>query len=145
MKVYVKKDKVLKLLGEGKVFSKKDLILREFGGDSNTGDYTVDANTSNQQIKTSSNAITALKTAANQNPNGTSTLDGGDIGPEKTSLSNAGDNSAIQVGPNVKPADIDKISKDFPASKIFYNKKAAAGNGVQLAHKMPRKVMDEMR
>ena len=29
MKVYVKKDKALKLLGEGKVYSKKDLILKE--------------------------------------------------------------------------------------------------------------------
>lgn len=29
MKVYVKKDKALKLLGEGKVYSKKDLMLRE--------------------------------------------------------------------------------------------------------------------
>jgi len=31
MKVYVKKDKMLKLLGEGKVFSKKDLVLKESG------------------------------------------------------------------------------------------------------------------
>lgn len=29
MKVYVKKDKTLKLLGEGKIFSKKDLLLKE--------------------------------------------------------------------------------------------------------------------
>jgi hypothetical protein len=41
MKVYVKKDKVLKLLGEGKVFSKKDLVLREFGGDNNCGSDTI--------------------------------------------------------------------------------------------------------
>lgn len=29
MKVYVKKDKTLKLLGEGRIFSKKDLLLKE--------------------------------------------------------------------------------------------------------------------
>ena len=29
MKVYVKKDKALKLLGEGRIFSKKDLLLKE--------------------------------------------------------------------------------------------------------------------
>lgn len=141
MKVYVKKDKVLKLLGEGKVYSKKELMLKEEG-------YTVDANTSNQQIKTSGNALTALKNAANQNPNGTSTLDGGDIGAEKTITNNDGDNSAIKVGPSVKPGELDKISKDLPAAKIVYDKNAG-GNGVQpmqlAAHKTPRKVMDEMR
>ena len=41
MKIYVKKDKVLKLLGEGKVYSKKDLVLREFGGDNNGGTDTI--------------------------------------------------------------------------------------------------------
>ena len=39
MKIYVKKDKVLKLLGEGKVYSKKDLLLRE--DDSNGGTDTI--------------------------------------------------------------------------------------------------------
>ena len=29
MKIYVKKDKALKLLGEGRIFTKKDLILKE--------------------------------------------------------------------------------------------------------------------
>ena len=32
MKVYVKKDKALKLLGEGTIYSKKDLLLRELNG-----------------------------------------------------------------------------------------------------------------
>ena len=141
MKVYIKRDKVLKLIGEGNVYSKKDLVLKEGNG------YTVDANSSNQQINNSGNAITAMKKAANMNPNGTSTLDGGDIGPEKTTTNNAGDNSSIEVGPSVKPTDIDKISKDFPAAKIVYNKNAGKtnNNGVQLASVTPRKVMDEMR
>jgi hypothetical protein len=61
---------------------------------------------------------------------------------------NAGDNSAIKVGPSVKPGELDKISKDLPAAKIVYDKNAG-GNGVQpmrlAAHKTPRRVMDEMR
>ena len=36
MKVYVKKDKALKLLGEGKIYSKKDLVLREFNAGGNS-------------------------------------------------------------------------------------------------------------
>ena len=52
MKVYVKKDKALKLLGEGKIYSKKDLLLREFGND-NDGGTTVtstDTTTPNQGL-----------------------------------------------------------------------------------------------
>jgi hypothetical protein len=68
MKVYVKRDKVLKLLGEGKVFSKKDLILREFGGDTNSSDDdTVSINlspdnTNKNPSQLSQNAITARNT-----------------------------------------------------------------------------------
>ena len=70
MKVYVKKDKVLKLLGEGKVYSKKDLVLKEeeaVGNVAYAPNLSTAAMTANQQ---------AAKTPANK----VQVISGGDLG-----------------------------------------------------------------
>ena len=116
MKTYVKRNNKLIHIGEGRLFSKADLLLSE-----EEKNLPVDANVNNKQIQTGANALTALKNAANISPSKVSTLDGGDIGPEKASTNNAGDNSSMTIGPNTKASDVDRISKELPRTKLVYD------------------------
>jgi hypothetical protein len=142
MKIYVKKDKVLKLLGEGKVYSKKDLVLKE--GDASSSGF----------LKNSSNIATAAHDSErimNANP----TLDNVNASADDaTSGERMGNTSDPSVDVNVKDPNSIKMTQQMmnglsPQQKSnidlnFYNGDKVA-NGVQLAHKTPKKVMDEMR
>lgn len=145
MKVYVKKDSVLKLLGEGKVYSKKDLVLREMDGD-NTNNDTVSINLAPDNGDTSISDISKTAQMA------------------KTQVTAPGKN----VVGNVPIEDMDGISKPTisptdPGSDMYVASQdssptsirqagIAAANGrianvrVPLNQSItPKKVMNEMR
>jgi len=143
MKVYVKKDKALKLLGEGTIYSKKDLLLREFGDD-NDGGTTVtstDTTTPNQgltdgvkQLNKTPQADAFEKTVGGMDGNVKD--DGSTLTMTKQAAQSAKGrqdaNNFIKMSQNTTNGDQNKI-------------RIVNTPSVQLSHKTPRKVMDEMR
>ena len=145
MKVYVKKDKVLRLLGEGKVYSKKDLVLKEMtGGEPLIGDVTAN----DEQLQGS----TGLENAVNKQVATHPAADG--FSTELGNLKQS--NSSQQKGNGVMSFTQDQL-KDPNTKKLIDNAattnpnmqvnimKGNSANGVQLASVAPKKVMDEMR
>lgn len=153
MKVYVKKDKALKLLGEGTIYSKKDLVLKE----ENTNDASLGASvgssagkplqfdatngqdaSSISQVEKNVNNIGAKTTSI---PNKEARLDLGDVGWRTTPNVNKNEPGAdvdITAQGN-KPQDIDNAVDQ--ASQV-----RAGGVVIPLNQSVtPRKVMDEMR
>ena len=141
MKVYVKKDKVLKLLGEGKVYSKKELMLKEDGITAMVGKKDAPAgnlvNQARQTINTNSNVDSVyIPTEAN------SSMPGADKrmvanNMQDTTLKTTSDklnsnelNKASQMG--VEGMEVTKPNNSGTQSNSFESIKS-------------RKVMDEMR
>ena len=135
MKVYVKKDKALKLLGEGRVYSKKDLMLKEGGfvkpvaaaptNVTTTGDFfnTAAQNEHNPALGGTSAQLGQLNNKAEKN-NGEGTnieLPSHPTGAQKQAVANM--DATVTVGDEASGVD----------------------NGLQTNSVTPRKVMDEMR
>ena len=141
MKVYVKKDKVLKLLGEGKVFSKKELMLKENG-------ITISQTTPTTPDAFINNSVAAL----NQTPNA-----------KKTVIpTNMADNNPKDDGPKLTlPKSSAMTGQGKTAAKNFVNQNKdngqievvddskvnnASSNPLTTSEgKLNKKVMDEMR
>ena len=139
MKVYVKKDKGLKLLGEGKVYSKKELMLKEAVGNvAYAPNLSTAATTANQQ---------AAKTPANK----VQMISGGDLGNKNgqkrdvkvgfnTHDVNARHEVEQMVNKSDNPDDIDILMDTNPLTQSSDGSTTLDTNSVT-----PRKVMDEMR
>ena len=139
MKVYVKKDKALKLLGEGKVYSKKELVLKEAVGNvPYAPNLSTAAMTANQQ---------AAKTPANK----VQMISGGDLGNKNgqkrdvqvafnTHDVNARHEVEQMVNKSDNPDDIDILMDTNPLTQSSDGSTTLDTNSVT-----PRKVMDEMR
>ena len=138
MKVYVKKDKALKLLGEGMVYSKKDLVLKEAVGNvAYAPNLSTAAMTANQQ---------AAKTPANK----VQMISGGDLGNKNgqkrdvqvafnTHDVNARHEVEQMVNKSDSPDDIDILMDTKPLTQ------SSNGSTLDTNSVTPRKVMDEMR
>ena len=154
MKVYVKKDKVLKLLGEGKIYSKKDLLLREFGDDSTESDstnYGSADNPANISLSSNNGDISSPQKVS-QSANA--------IAPKISGLPNAKASFSLE---DAKWTPTPNINKNEPGADATLpaddNSPEAIGNAVEKAKQLrigniqvplnqsvtPRKVMDEMR
>ena len=143
MKVYTKKNNGLRLLGEGMVFSKKDLLLREFGDDNDGGTIvtSTDTTTPNQgltdgvkQLNKTPQADAFEKTVGGMDGNVKD--DGSTLTLSKQAAQSAKGrqdvNNFVKMSQNTTNGDQNKVRiVDTP--------------NVQLSHKTPRKVMDEMR
>jgi hypothetical protein len=144
MKVYVKKDKALKLLGEGKVYSKKDLVLKEQDGENALiGDVT----SNDEQLQ----GATGLQNAVNKKSAENPAADGWSA--ELGNL-NQGGGSAQQNGNGV--IQLTKSQLAQPQTKQMLDRTRITNPNMQVnvmnddkvqlaAHKTPKKVMDEMR
>ena len=141
MKVYIKKDKALKLLGEGKVYSKKDLILKE----QDDNKLVADASSNDESFGGVSNAEKAIDTTLQKNPTAdAASTDMASLGPKQ----NVGNGQGVVIRTN--QVDFEKnrgafsnMAQRMPNAELQVDR----GDGVQplVAHKTPRKVMDEMR
>ena len=143
MKIYVKKDKVLKLLGEGKVYSKKDLLLKELNAGvkpvaaaptniTTTGDFfnTAAQNEHNPALGGTSAQLGQLNNKAEKN-NGEGVefhLPSNPTGAEKEVVRNAANNSALR-----------------DATVTVGDEASGVDSNLQTNSVAPRKVMDEMR
>ena len=142
MKVYVKKDKALKLLGEGRVYSKKDLMLKEGGfakpvaaaptNVTTTGDFfnTAAQNEHNPALGGTSAQLGQLNNKAEKN-NGEGTnieLPSHPTGAQKQAVANMANNPAFR-----------------DATVTVGDEASGINNGLQTNSVAPRKVMDEMR
>lgn len=102
MKVYVKKDKALKLLGEGKVYSKKDLILKEFKAGGNNVVATVPGATNVRQF--------VNKGAQTYNQNGNVGLIQGEMGQfDNQNDANTGEGLGVDLPVNATGQQISKV------------------------------------
>ena len=102
MKVYVKKDKVLKLLGEGKVYSKKDLMLKEFKAGGNNVVATVPGATNVRQF--------VNQGAKTYNQNGNVGLIQGEMGQfDNQNDSNTGEGIGVDLPVNATGQQIAKV------------------------------------
>ena len=102
MKIYVKKDKVLKLLGEGKVYSKKDLILKEFKAGGNNVVATVPGVTNVRQF--------VNKGAQTYNQNGNVGLIQGEMGQfDNQNDANTGEGLGVDLPVNATGQQIAKV------------------------------------
>jgi len=145
MKVYVKKDSVLKLLGEGKVYSKKDLVLREMDGD-NTNNDTVSINLAPDNKNTSISDLSRNAQTARTQVNAAGKQVVGDVNIEDMEGI-----SQPTIGPNDPGSDMFVTAQDSSAPAIRQAGVAAA-NGKISNVRIPlnqsvtsKKVMDEMR
>lgn len=140
MKVYVKKDKALKLLGEGKIYSKKDLVLKE----DNNNPLIGDATPSDERI----NGVSGLETAANQQLTSHPAEDGVSVGLD--SLSNSGQKlkgdgisfKMTQDQLKANKAQVSNMAQQMPGAEVTIMRN---NNNMQLSSVTPKKVMDEMR
>ena len=154
MKIYVKKDKALKLLGEGKVYSKKDLVLKE---EDNTNDASLGSNVgssngkplqfdaTNGQNATSASQIEKnianISSKSSSIPNKQARLDIGDVNWRTTP----------NINKNEPGADVDitaqgNTQQDINKAVDQASKVRAGGVVMPLNQSVtPRKVMDEMR
>ena len=146
MKVYVKKDKGLKLLGEGKVYSKKELMLKEQDGDNNGGTDTI--------TLTNDGEGTDKKTPANELANDIKTeLPKVNAGGKPVQFNVSPDDPA-GVTPNTQltqnstqaPPSVN-VSMNDPklAQMITRNAQNGYSTNVIKSSVESRKVMDEMR
>lgn len=138
MKVYVKKDKGLKLLGEGKVYSKKDLLLKEAVGNV---PYAPNLSTA---------AMKANQQAAETPANKVQMISGGDLGNKngqkrdvKVGFNTHDPNARHEVEQMVNRSDnpdgIDILMDTNPLTQ------SSDGSTLDTNSVTPRKVMDEMR
>ena len=139
MKVYVKKDSVLKLLGEGKVYSKKDLVLKE----ENTP-LIGDATPNDEKV----NGVSGLETSANKQLSSHPAEDGVSVGLD--SLTNSGqklkgDGVSLKMTQdqlkNNKP-QLANMAQQMPGAEVTIMRNQP---NMQMSSVTPRKVMDEMR
>ena len=141
MKVYVKKDNGLKLLGEGKVYSRKDLVLKEQDGENALiGDGTPDDG--------KVNGVSGMETATNKELTSHPAEDGVSFGLD--SLSNSGqklkgDGISMTMTQdqlrNNKP-QISNMANQMPGAEVKIMRNQPS---MQMSSVAPRKVMDEMR
>jgi hypothetical protein len=102
MKVYVKKDKGLKLLGEGKVYSKKELMLKEFKAGGNNVVATVPGATNVRQF--------VNQGAKTYNQNGNVGLIQGEMGQfDNQNDSNTGEGIGVDLPVNATGQQIAKV------------------------------------
>ena len=142
MKVYVKKDKALKLLGEGKVYSKKDLLLKELNGiNANTVNIPMAKNVKDGAMKF--NQVQAV------NP---TTKFGSGSADDLMNQSNGMKDNQILV--NTKSPEsmetaqstLDKMSTDDRENTdVTYFDGNETSSPLENSSVAPRKVMDEMR
>ena len=148
MKVYVKKDKVLKLLGEGKVYSKKNLMLKEedMNGDSNTITLTNDGEGSDSKTPANELGTDAAKELNTVNASGKNVQF--NIQPNRVAGITP-NNTITQNGTKSTPAVT--VSQKDPRLNTLIQKNAQNGyatnvvKGLQTNSVLPKKVMDEMR
>ena len=141
MKVYVKKDKALKLLGEGKVYSKKDLVLKE----GNTNNPLIgDATPNDEKV----NGVSGLETVANQQLSSHPAEDGVSVGLD--SLTNSGQKlkgdgvSLTMTQDELKgnKPQLSSIAQQMPGAEVRIMRNQPT---MQVSSVAPKKVMDEMR
>jgi len=139
MKVYVKKDKVLKLLGEGKIFSKKDLLLRELN-------QQMASTVSIQAAKNVNDGAMQFKQAKAQNPTITQAMGAGD--DMLTPATGTKDNQLVtnansQESLNNTQSILNKMSpEERENTDVTYTD---GSENMENSSVTPRKVMDEMR
>ena len=138
MKVYVKKDRLLKLLGEGKVYSKKELVLKEFFGDKND----VNSNAHLGNIPYAQNMQQAGMLAKQQvakNPtNPVQMISGGDLGNKNNQKKDIVINTDTDTR-NLK--DVERVINNSPDPDRY----DIAINTNPAESKNSKAVMDEMR
>ena len=142
MKILVKTDKGLKKLGEGKIFSKTQLKLNEiYGDDEETTVTSTSTTTPSQGLKDGVKQLNKAPQAkafektvggmdGNTKDDGTTLTMTKQVAQSAQGMQNA--NNFIKMSQNTTNGDQNKI-------RILNTP------SVQLAHRMPRKVMDEMR
>jgi hypothetical protein len=144
MKVYVKKDKALKLLGEGRIFTKKDLILKEDTGISASLNPEGGDVNANQAQTASSNIFNHVPSATattlqSDDVNGVTApmLSQNDPASDVTHEIPLKDANASAIQAAAKQGGTIKIVKQQPQQNNSL--------GLQNSSVTPRKVMDEMR
>ena len=138
MKVYVKKDKALKLLGEGKVYSKKQLMLKEGGITAMVGKNDAPAgnlvNQARQTINTNSNVDSVyIPTEAN------SSMPGAD---KRMVANNMQDTTLQTTSDKLNSNELNKASQ-MGVEGMEVTKPNNSGTSFESIKS--RKVMDEMR
>lgn len=142
MKVYTKKNNGLRLLGEGMVFSKGQLMLKEADGDNGNNALIGSATPKDEEV----NGASGLETKANQELADHPQEDGVVTGLENITKSGQelkGNGVTLRMSQDElskNKGSLDSMAQQIPGANvvIMRNQKLAA-------HKTPRKVMDEMR
>ena len=141
MKIYVKKDKALKLLGEGKVYSKKDLMLKEEDGNNALiGDGTPNDG--------KVNGISGMETATNKELASHPAEDG--VSFDLDSLTNSGQKlkgdgismTMTQDQLKANKPQLSNMAQQMPGAEVKIMRNQP---NMQMSSVTPRKVMDEMR
>ena len=138
MKVYTKKNNGLRLLGEGMVFSKKDLLLRE-DGDNGNNPLIGDATPGDEQVQGASGLknIVDKKTSENPTADGWST----ELGNLNGGTSQQGEASGV--------IKISRQQLNNPETQAMLNRTKITDPNMQVTvmnnSVTPRRVMDEMR
>ena len=140
MKVYVKKDKVLKLLGEGKVFSKKELMLKEDEKLSLTADEEDGAEPVGNAVQKGVSELDSIGKDASY-----------EIKPQNVAGGRVKPQTTVSNGAPLTPTVT--VNKNDPNLVNIVKTNTANGTGVKIqdvrgsvnSSVTPRKVMDEMR
>ena len=137
MKVYVKKDKVLRLLGEGKVYSKKELVLKENG-------VTAVANPDGQDFGSESDAVNKINQELRKPGVDAVVTPKSDL-PVAKNIQQQQQTADFQTtipANNLNPSTLSKAAKDGQG-EVKVQKPTTTG--AIMSSVTPRKVMDEMR
>lgn len=145
MKIYSKKNNGLRLLGEGRVFSKKELVLKEMNGDTGNDTDTVSVNLSpDNDNKDSSELAKNAQTASTISAPGKQIV--GNV-----NIEDVNGVSAPTISPNDPGSDMSikangNSSNDIKNAANAAAKARVANVTVPIRNSVtPRKVMDEMR
>ena len=147
MKVYVKKDKALKLLGEGRIFSKKDLMLKEedLNGGTDTITLTNDGEGTDKKTPPNEMANDIKKELPKVNAGGKSVQF--NVSPDD--VAGVTPNTQISQNSTQAPPSVN-VSMNDPRLTQMMQQNAKNGYSTNVVKPInasvdSRKVMDEMR
>ena len=144
MKIFVKTDKGLKKLGEGKIFSKNQLMLREFSQNGVTAVANPDG-----QNHTASQMLSNARRIAQKPGVKTVVMSSADtgIGATKNVPSNSPLSDVKKIIPLNKANDsvISQLTADGQGEVELTSDSNANNSALETNSVKPRKVMDEMR